>query len=545
MSFQSNSSTAINLNGCLQQNFICSIHQGLLERPIVLPTPCLHQFCTKCFEEYLETFGGQPIVCPQCKTLHTVPSTWITSWFNPSLNHDIKTLASNQSETNKKIIDFVQHSYTQFGNTSVKLKITSINQLYNSKLKENFEKCKKQLDCIEVITLLHGTNRKAAYAISSQGFSIPTIFEQNEAEEEELKFGQAIYFAHAKKASDYGKNIFILTDCIIGRTKLTNESEKKLTPEIIHHQGYDTICYSNTNKNLTDQEWAIYRSDQCFPLAIIDYELLDQYGNNEQIVINEMLKMNLKHPNYNLLRNALNGTDNQCQAMLKLITNAISKNLPGADILIYEFLWKMTQKEKIKLFKHDNETIQILFLKLLWQISRCINGGSTFIRFCIDFPLLIEILNSNYAEVSWRVCGILTNMAAQIIDIRHTLTEPQVLNQLLFILQRTVRSQNKTGTITVLNLVTNIISTKYNIIEQKFDILNYLNKHILNHSDKEIQTAGNQLLSNINGEGIIITDFQKHTKKDTKTTTQTQLSHDNSTQNLCDIFLSIFSKILH
>lgn len=68
--------SAIGLNEALQQNLVCCIHQGLLERPITLPAPCLHRLCTDCFEEYLRANVTRPITCPQCKASFTVPSTW-------------------------------------------------------------------------------------------------------------------------------------------------------------------------------------------------------------------------------------------------------------------------------------------------------------------------------------------------------------------------------------------------------------------------------------------------------------------------------------
>lgn len=298
--------SSIGLNKSFQQNLVCCIHHGLLKRPIILPAPCSHRLCTSCFVEYVQKYGGQQISCPQCNTSHKIPFTWATDWFGCVLNSVTEQLTSNQSSINKKIIDFVQQSYTQFGIPPTRLQINSVMQLHNPKLKENFEKCKKALGCTEVVTLLHGTDRKAAYAIGAQGFAIPTTFERSQKDdaEGELKFGKAIYFAHAKKASDYGKNIFVLTDCIFGRTKLTNESE------IVHDQGYDTIHFSNVNDGLINQEWAIYKSDQCLPLSIIEYELLDEHNDNEQLVINEVVKMNINRPNYTLLRRAFNGTDN-------------------------------------------------------------------------------------------------------------------------------------------------------------------------------------------------------------------------------------------
>jgi hypothetical protein len=510
-------SSAIGLNESLQQNLVCCIHQGLLERPIILPAPCIHRLCTNCFAEYLQTSGGQRIVCPQCKASHQVPSTWTTDWFDRVLNSVVEELASSQSDINKKVINFVERSYRQFGPTPARLKINSIMQLYNPKLKENFEKCKKQLGCYKVTTLLHGTDRKAAFAIGGQGFAIPTDFKRNQTNgaEGELKFGTAIYFAHAKKASEYGQNIFVLTDCIFGRTKVTNQSELQLTPEIVHARGYDTIHIYNMMEGPVNQEWAIYRSEQCFPLCIIEYELLDANSASEQLIVNQVFRMSLVSPDYMLLQRAINGTDNQCKAVLRFIGDAGSKEVPQATAIMFTLLVNITQADIEMLFKRSNETIRILFLRALWQTGRRNTDLQWIIYQRINWALLTEALNSSYADVSWRVCGVLANMAAQVRDVRRLLTAPQILTQLMAVLQRAVRFQDKICIVTVLNLLANIAATEYDVMKQKSDILNYLNEHILDYRDEEIQEAGNRLFCNIIGKGVISADWQKRGYKDT------------------------------
>lgn len=390
-------------------------------------------------------------------------------------------------------------------------------QLYNPKLEENFEKCKTQLGCFEVVTLLHGTDHKAALGIGGQGFTIPTTFERskNNGAEGELKFGKAIYFAHAKKASEYGKNIFVLSDCIFGRTQLTDKSELKLTPDIVHGRGFDTIHFQNVNEGLVNQEWAIYRSEQCFPLAVIEYEFLDEHSASEQSVIDQIIKMSIASPDYGLLKLAINGTDNQCKAVLRFIGDAGSKQLPGITNLMSNFLWRLSSTEVNMLFKRTNETIRILFLRALWQTGRRNANIQQIICQRINWSLLTEALNSSYADVSWRVCGVLTNMTAQVKNVHRLLTSQQILNQLMAILQRAILFHDKICIVTVLNLLANIAATEYTVMKQKTNILNYLNEHILDHQDEEIQEAGNRLFCNIIGKGVITTDWQKHGYKDT------------------------------
>jgi hypothetical protein len=510
-------SSAIGLNESLQQNLVCCIHQGLLERPIIFPAPCMHRLCTDCFTEYLQSNGGQQICCPQCKALHRVPSTWTTDWFDRVLNSVVEELASSQSDINKKVTDFVQRSYRKFHTTPAQLKINSIMQLYNPKLKENFEKCKKQLGCYQVVTLLHGTDRKAALSIGGTGFAIPISFERTSKNgaEGELKFGKAIYFAHAKKASEYGKNTFVLADCIFGRTALTDKSVLQLTPEIVHAQGYDTIHFDNAIEGPVNQEWAIYRSEQCFPLCIIEYEFLDERSANEESVINQVFKTSLTSPDYKLLRSAINGTDNQCKAVLRVIGDAGSKELPQASAIMLTLLTNITQADIEMLFKRSNETIRILFLRALWQTGRRSTDLQWIIHQRIKWALLTDALNSSYADVSWRVCGVLANMAAQVRDVRRLLTAPEVLNQLMVVLQRAVRFQDKICIVTVLNLLANIAATEYAVMKLKSHILNYLNEHILDHRDEEIQEAGNRLFCNIIGKGVVTSDWQRRGYKDT------------------------------
>ncbi len=85
----------------------------------------------------------------------------------------------------------------------------------------------------------------------------------------------------------------------------------------------------------------------------------------------------------------------------------------------------------------------------------------------------------------------------------------------MIVLQRALRFQDKICIVTVLNLLANIAATEYTVMKQNSNILNYLDEHILDHPDKEIQEAGNRLFCNIIGKGVITADWQKHGYKDT------------------------------
>ncbi|CAF3045748.1 unnamed protein product, partial [Rotaria sp. Silwood2] len=104
----------------------------------------------------------------------------------------------------------------------------------------------------QISTLLHGTTRKAALSISGQGFRIPSSFNRNVqgGAEGELKFGKAIYFAEAKKATEYGENTLVLADCILGRIQEKQVSELQLIPSTVHRRGYHAIHYYNKDEGL-------------------------------------------------------------------------------------------------------------------------------------------------------------------------------------------------------------------------------------------------------------------------------------------------------
>ena len=63
--------------------------------------------------------------------------------------------------------------------------------------------------------------------------------------------------------------------------------------------------------------------------------------------------------------------------------------------------------------------------------------------------------------------------------------------------------------LTVLNLLTNITATEHSIVKQRKDILDYVNGHLLDHPDMEIEEAGNRLFCNIIGKGIVSPDWQR------------------------------------
>ena len=80
-----------------------------------------------------------------------------------------------------------------------------------------------------MVTLLHGTDRSSALSISNEDFRIPTSFERySDAAEGRRKFGKGIYFAHAKKATEYGENIVVLADCVFGRIWKETSSDSEL-----------------------------------------------------------------------------------------------------------------------------------------------------------------------------------------------------------------------------------------------------------------------------------------------------------------------------
>jgi hypothetical protein len=501
--------SAINLNTDLQESLICSIHRGLLSHPMILPCKGKHRLCKECITDLIGT--QNQIICPECRQLYPVPSSWATDWFDRVLNDVTSMLCTSERDINEKIIKFVQESYSRFAPQGGRLRIKSVELVSNARLKEAFERCRSTMRANKVVTLLHGTTRKAALSISGQGFRIPTSFDRDpeQPNEGELKFGKAIYFAEAQKATEYGKNTLVLTDCILGSIQEKNMSELKLTPEIMQQRGYDTIHYSNWNEGLVNQEWAIYKTEQCYPLCIINYEVLDADSISEQELVDKINKMNHINPDWNILRRALTGTDNQCKEALRFIGDAGSKGTTQASVLMRSLLQSLTKEQVNSLLKRQNETVRILFLRALWQTGRCDNNLQFYIHYALDWDLLLESLHSSYADVSWRACGVITNIAAMITAIRHLLIAPNVLNQLMSLLKRAVQFQDKICILTVLNLLANIAVTEHSVMKQKNDILDYINGNLLDHRDKEIEEAGNRLFCNIIGKGTVGPDWQR------------------------------------
>jgi len=502
--------SAINLNTDLQQSLVCSIHRGLLSHPMILPCKAKHRLCKECMENLIGT--QQQVTCPEDRESHPVPANWTTEWFDRVLNDVTTVLQQNEQDINQKIIKFVQESYLRFGPQQAPLHIKSVEIVSNVKLKEAFEKCKRTIGNPQVVTLLHGTTRKAALSITGQGFRIPESFDRdptNSTKEGELKFGKAIYFAEAKKATEYGENTLVLADCILGNVQEKNESELKLTPEIVQRRGYNTIHYLNSEEGPINQEWAIYKTEQCYPLCIINYEVLDANSTSEQELVKKINKMNHEIPDWAILHKALNGTDNQCKEALRFIGDAGSKGTSQASRLMYLFLQSFTKEQVNSLFKRPNETIRILFLRALWQTGRRDHELQLYINNALDWSLLCESLHSSYADVSWRACGVITNIAAIVADVRPLLVSPNVLNQLMSLLKRAVQFTDKICILTVLNLLANIAVTQHTVMKQKTDILDYINGYLLDHRNEEIQEAGNRVFCNIIGKGTISPDWQR------------------------------------
>ncbi|CAF1309742.1 unnamed protein product [Rotaria magnacalcarata] len=507
--------SAIGLNTNLRESLICSIHRGLLSHPMILPCKGKHRLCKECMSELIGT--QQRITCPECREAYTVPLNWANDWFDRVLNDVTSTLCTNETDINQKIIKFVQESYSRYGPQEGKLHIKSVELVSNARLKAAFEKRKSTIGKPDVVTLLHGTTRKAALSISGQGFRIPTSFDRNpeSGTEGQLKFGKAIYFAEAKKATEYGTDTLVLTDCILGYVQEKNESELQLTPEIMQRRGYNTIHYVNFGEGSGNQEWAIYKVEQCYPLCIIDYEILDANRASEQELVKKINKMNHLTPDWTILHKALTGTDNQCKEALRFIGDAGSKGTQQASRLMYSLLQCLTKNQINSLLYRTNETIRILFLRALWQTGRRDHNLQLYIHEALDWSLLCESLYSSYADVSWRACGVITNIAAVVVDVRHLLVSFDILNQLMYLLKRAVQFNDKTCILTVLNLLANIAATEHCVMKQKKDILDYVNGHLLDHPDEEIEEAGNRLFCNIIGQGTMSADWQRGGYKST------------------------------
>ncbi|CAF1498593.1 unnamed protein product [Adineta steineri] len=506
--------SAVGLNADLQEHLTCVIHRGLLDHPMMLPCKGKHRLCQECTRELIGS--SRNIACPECRESYIVPQDWATVWFDRVLHHITSKLSSNETEINQKVIKFVQESYFRHGSSNQRLHIKSVQMVSNLRLKANFDKCKQTIKSHEITTLLHGTTRRSALFISGQGFRIPESFERNDenGKEGELKFGKAIYFANAKKATEYGKNILVLADCILGRIEEKHVSELKLTPSIIHQRGYDTIHYNDYEKGIDNQEWAVYRADQCYPLCIIEYEFLDINNSSEDVLLNSIKKMSPMFPNSNVIRQALTGTENQCKEALRFIGDAAKNNSLSVSTVTSWLRTSLSKDQVGTLLKHPNETVRILFLRALWQIGQRDRSPELYVHLIFHWKLLIESLQSGYTDVSWRACGVLTNMAAVITHVRKALISSEVLNQLMLLLKRAVQFEDKTCVLTVLHLMANIAASEHEIMKQQKNILDYVNQNLLDHNDIEIQEAGNRLFCNIIGKGILSADWKRGGYKD-------------------------------
>ena len=99
---QSPIATAINLNTDLQESLVCSIHRGLLSRPIMLPCKGKHRLCQECMENLIGS--QQQVSCPECRETCRVPTTWTSDWFDRVLNDVTSALSTNEADINQKVI---------------------------------------------------------------------------------------------------------------------------------------------------------------------------------------------------------------------------------------------------------------------------------------------------------------------------------------------------------------------------------------------------------------------------------------------------------
>ncbi|CAF4263990.1 unnamed protein product [Rotaria socialis] len=491
------------------KEFQCTIHQGELKDPMVLP--CTHKFCLHCLGICIRQNAAGEVICPTCDSVHKVPIEWKKVWRYQAMNTVSQCFEPKQSVQIKRAINFVEDSYYRFGNSPQRIKINSVQEVENTRLRAKFERCKITLSDAHVVTLLHGTKAQFAAGIASEGFLIPTSFNRNPDNdaEGELKFGKAVYFAHGKKATEYGKNILVLTDCLLGKVQETNKSELKLTPEIVHKRGYHTIHYENMMEGPVNQEWAIFRKEQCLPVFIIDYEFIDANDVIESALVEQIKGMNYFSPDYVLLEQALFGTDNQCKAVLKFVGD-LGHTSPRHSTMIIRALLSRTESIRMNsLLNHQNETIRILFLRALWLSGRDDAQLQSFLYQYIGPNALIESLISGYNDVSWRACGVLANMAAFIPGIRPVLTTKHAIARFKALLIEGVSFQDRLSILTVVNLMANIGCTEYVAMNKEKDIQEYLNETLMDHPDEEIQEAANRFFCNLIGKGIGTPDWQR------------------------------------
>ncbi|CAF3192796.1 unnamed protein product [Rotaria socialis] len=473
--------------------------------------PCTHKFCLHCLGICIRQNAAGEVICPTCDSVHKVPIEWEKVWRYQAMNTVSQCFEPKQSVQIKRAINFVEDSYYRFGNSPQRIKINSVQEVENTRLRAKFERCKITLSDAHVVTLLHGTKAQFAAGIASEGFLIPTSFNRNPDNdaEGELKFGKAVYFAHGKKATEYGKNILVLTDCLLGKVQETNKSELKLTPEIVHKRGYHTIHYENMMEGPVNQEWAIFRKEQCLPVFIIDYEFIDANDVIESALVEQIKGMNYFSPDYVLLEQALFGTDNQCKAVLKFVGD-LGHTSPRHSTMIIRALLSRTESIRMNsLLNHQNETIRILFLRALWLSGRDDAQLQSFLYQYIGPNALIESLISGYNDVSWRACGVLANMAAFIPGIRPVLTTKHAIARFKALLIEGVSFQDRLSILTVVNLMANIGCTEYIAMNKEKDIQEYLNETLMDHPDEEIQEAANRFFCNLIGKGIVTPDWQR------------------------------------
>ncbi|CAF1534764.1 unnamed protein product, partial [Didymodactylos carnosus] len=352
--------------------------------------------------------------------------------------------------------------------------------------------------------------------ITATGFRLPTSKHrtQEDGKEGQFKFGLGIYFAHGKKATEYGHNVLILTDCVLGRVREMKASDTDLTAQKMHESSYDTVYFKNDESGLVNQEWTVYRSEQCLPLCIIDYDIIDESDTNEKRIIDSILQMDVCEPDHALLKQAVRGTDNQCKAALQYIGDVARILQPFAIIMLRQLLTSIGHTKVHELLKHQNDTIRILFLRALWVTGRHDESSQKFFHSVININILIESLNSTYVDIAWRACGVIANLASCVVDIRRLLTFDSVINQLLGLLKRGMQNTDKLCIITVLNLFANITCSEYKSMKEKQQLLISIDP-LTDHHDEMIQEAANRFFCNIIGKGTVTPDWTKAGYKDT------------------------------
>jgi len=74
---------------------------------------------------------------------------------------------------------------------------------------------------------------------------LPTEFQRsNDDSEGELSFGKAIYFSsYSSKACSYGDGTILVCDLILGRVRVSLETQPGLTQKDAQKHGFDTIFY--------------------------------------------------------------------------------------------------------------------------------------------------------------------------------------------------------------------------------------------------------------------------------------------------------------